>query len=636
MPYPSRGSWQFRNVETATDFWPVLDSIDITQGNPGDIATFSCRVVDQSGTASFTPEDRVWVKFEGVYIFAGHIKSVVERMASEVGPREFLIDAQDYTSKLDDSVIDNRQARAKESVANRVSWILSFLNFSITTTNVNPPAGDCEKFEYEGYTVREALEQVADEFRCFFYIDFDKDLHFFRVETEASPFDLDDTAPDMTATFPYTEFVLEKDTTELTNAVYVQGEDGFTWVTDAPSIAAYGRQERSISDDNLKNSTQRTRAGERALAQDSEPVIRGSLVCYEPGLRGGMTIQITNDLWNLTADTYLIQSVRVSAVDAHDASGNAYLRSEIEFSERRRRRKSGRRATNKNSRRRNRGLIGTTLETSGTLTKTTPSQASADLFGSGFSFGIAAVYNVGSAVTQNTSYITSGCPIGLGLWGTGGTTWEYWLPVSATNTNTTVAIKVDIPAFGTPTGVALTSPIAVGWANATPSALEQYQQYGEVMAADGGTVHIPSSAVIQGGTNYLVFAPSWAAATNYSACQQYLSDPSDPLGPVSTGDGNSGKCFAPAAASIVLTRLVPAGGGTTSWHSSGGIGSVDGVNATFTITDWNGLGLPAARWDSVILSAAYDYEVDSSTLEVTFRRPPPVGTVVAFRYRRDP
>ena len=635
MPYPSRGAWQFRNVETASYFTPTLDSIEVTQGNPGDIATFSCRVVDTGAALSFTPEDRVWVKFSGVYIFAGHIKSVVEQMVSEAGPRQFLIDAQDYTAKLDDSVIDYRQMRGSESVADRVAWILTFLNFGITTTNVNPPAGTCEKFDYEGYTVREALEQVADEFRCFFYIDFDKDLHFFRVETENSPFDLDDTAPTMTTSFPYTEFVLEKETTELTNAVYVQGEDGFSWVTDAPSIAAYGRQERSISDDNLKSSTQRTRAGERALAQDSEPVIRGSAVVFEPGLRSAMTFQLTNDLWGITNETYLIQSVRINAVDAHDADGEAYLRCEIDFSERRRRRKSGRRAANKNSRRRNRGLIGTTLESSGTLTKTTPSQASADLFGAGFSFGVAALYNVGSGVTQNTSYITSGCPIGLGLWGTGGTTWEYWLPVSATSTDGTIAIEVAIPAFGSPTGVALTSPIVVGWANATPTALEQYRQYGEVMAADGGTVNIPSSAVVEGGTNYLVFAPSWTAATNFSACQQYLSDPSDPDGPVSTGDGNSGKCFAPAAASIVLTRLVAAGGGTTSWHSGGGIGFVDGANATFTIADWNGLGIPSARWDSVILSAAYDYEVDNSTLEVTFRRPPPVGTVVGFRYRRD-
>ena len=103
--------------------------------------------------------------------------------------------------------------------------------------------------------------------------------------------------------------------TDLATAVYVQGESDQSWVTDSGAIAAYGRQERAVNDGDLKTTTQRTRAGDRALAEQASPVVDGSLVCWEPGLRGGMKAGLVNDLWGLDV-TIVLVSVDITAVEA--------------------------------------------------------------------------------------------------------------------------------------------------------------------------------------------------------------------------------------------------------------------------------------------------------------------------------
>src|SRR5689334_22001365 len=119
-----RVAWAFRNVTRSFDFWPVLDSIDISESEH-EVATFSCDVVDRDGSLTFANEDKVRVTWDGTRIFAGHLKTVGEGQVSEVGPRVWHLEAQDFGAKLDDSVIDHPKDRKKESVDARIAWILS-------------------------------------------------------------------------------------------------------------------------------------------------------------------------------------------------------------------------------------------------------------------------------------------------------------------------------------------------------------------------------------------------------------------------------------------------------------------------------------------------------------------------------
>jgi len=486
---------------------------------------------------------------------------------------------------------------------------------------------------YDGMTVREALDQVADEARCHYYVDFDADLHLARDEVVSAPFALDDTAPDYSTSFPYTEYRRARDSTDLATAVYVQGESDQSWVTDSGAIAAYGRQERAVNDGDLKTATQRTRAGDRALAEQAAPVVDGSLVCWEPGLRGGMKAGLVNDLWGLDV-TIVLVSVDISAVDPHDEDGEAYLRCEVRFRDRRKRHASHRDVTNRNTRKRKAAADGDADIADGTTLAVSNRQSVHDslleddwngLFTAGAPY-------VGSWVSQNTAYTVSGCPLGGGLWGPGGVTWEAWYTVTASGTDGILGARVEIGALGSVLGVADGGSFLVGWANVAPSHLGDFVVIGTITDA-GGIVYVPGSLIIDGGTNHLVIALAWRAASGWAVCGTYIT--SEFGGPVVGGEANSGRATAPSTGSITVTTLVASGSGRTAWVSPAGAGDADGTNGTWTLDGWNGQGIPEARWGAVILGLGLDYAVDSGATTVTFREPPPADTLVAFRYRTD-
>ena len=647
--YPSRGTWRFRNVTRGADFLPTLESVSVIQDHPEGLATLSAIIVDEDATQTFAEEDRIWATFTPYggtirRIFGGHIKVCVEQLLSEVGPREYEIQAQDYTAKLDDSVIDHEADRASESNADRVSWILGFLNFSITTTNVSPPSGTSERANFHGMTVREALDQFCEENDAHYYLDFGPedpddgntpDLHLFGTETISAPFDLDDTAADFATSFPAHDVKRAKDSGDLATALYVIGENGeATWVTDAGAIATYGRQERTLNDDTLKTSTARTKAGNQQLARDGAPSVDGSFVCWEPGLRAGMRPNLTIDLWGFDAPVWLT-SVTITAVDPHDDAdevapdGVALLKSECSFTQRRRFRGGGR----KRPPRKDTNADAGTSVGSGSFAvvdrescwDSLKRDAWTGLFTAGSPF-------VGSWISQNTAYSVSGCALGGGLWGPGGQTWECWFTVTASGTTGDSGADVTLGNLGTLLGRGDPGPYLVGWANAAPGGLGEFAIVGQIEAT-GGSVFVPSWLIADGGTNYLVVAPAWEAFDGWSTCAENIVDGFG--GPIVGGEGNSGRGIAMGTGDITIVARAVSGTGRAPWHFPDGAGAIDGSNREFTLTGWNGEGVPEARWGVAILAPGYDFEYDVGDQTVTFRDAPPEGTAVGFRFRMD-
>lgn len=333
--YPSRGAWVFYDVTQDFAFWPRLSSVSISQSHPDGIATLECEVVDTGASLTFADEDEAYVTFDGTRIWAGRLRVLGQAQETEHGPRVYRLTGQDYTALLDDDIIGTDTERPRELVSARVTWILSKLDYGITTNGVSLPSEYVDPASFEGTTIREALERTADELSLHFYLDFDEDLHMFRTETVAAPFSLNDTSPNYSTSFPYSEWDLNRDSLELTNVVRVKGKRHVRDVRDYPSIAAYGIQRSIIVDDSLRTVAQVIAAGNRRLNQLAEPIIDGSLVCWEPGLQAGMTVTIVNDLWGISG-TYIINGISISADDPHDASGDARLRTEVSFTDKRR------------------------------------------------------------------------------------------------------------------------------------------------------------------------------------------------------------------------------------------------------------------------------------------------------------
>lgn len=336
--YPGRGDWLFHSVTRDFDFTPTLESILIAQSHPEGLATISCRVVDEDASLVFANEDEAYATFRGTRIWAGHITVPGETQLQEIGPRVWELTGTDYTAKLDHAIVRREQKRKREKIRRRIRWILNQLRPSVWTLDgkeIDVPDQYVEPYDYYGATIREALQQVADEKRLFFYVDLDNVFHMFRTETIAAPFSLDNEAPDYVSTFPLYEWNRTPDSTELANAILVEPEhrSRARWSKDAESITAYRRHERFISDTNLENAQQATNVGERALAQSKDPEDEATCVVKEPGLRAGMTIGIREAKWDHDFSR-IIESVEIHAVDPHDEAGEAMLYQELTLVER--------------------------------------------------------------------------------------------------------------------------------------------------------------------------------------------------------------------------------------------------------------------------------------------------------------
>lgn len=633
---PERLEWEFRNITQAAYFWPTLDSIGISD-DQDDLATFSCEVVDEDESLTFLDEDRIRVRHNGVSVFEGHIKTLTRRERSEMGPRSFAIEAQDYTAKLDDSVIDHERAFPAESLADRIDRILSYLNYPITTTHVNLPSEDCDKGEFDGMTVREALDQEADEHRLSLYVDFDRDLHLFRTETITAPWTLDDESPDFVGSFPYREWEHGTDSVELANAVYVQGEKASSWVTDAPSIAAYGRQERTVSDEDIVTANQRANFGARALAQTKDPQVEGHFTLEYPGLRAGMTILLSNDLFGFSEAVFIVTHVDVEAVDPADDDGKSWARYNVTYSDRRvarprrKPRKPPRDAGAED------GASVTLARYCYTFAVGRLAQASAfhyesipdevDFAGPGGP--------IHREITQNSNphnipWTAGVCALSSGGWG-GHAIEEQWFEATLGSLSGVIGLRL-LVTLTDAEGQALVdgTEVVIGVSPDQPEPYSEadFSEAARIPAQDGVyEAFIPASLLTPSATNYIVLAAGWRCIPSPGSWTCINDEPG--IGDV-VGNGlyMSGGVTVDA---ITAHEAVLSGSGMTDWVSVEG--QADGDNRVFDLIDWNGKGRPQARIGAVVQGYPADFDFDDDTGEVTFRVAPPAGSAVAFRYR---
>lgn len=633
MAYPTRVTWQFRNVSQDEDFWPLLDSIEIQDTNQQDVATFSCEVVDPDLAITIEDEDEVWVKADGVKVFGGRIKTLTTAYRSEVGPRTYQLEAQDFTARLDDSVIDHPKSRATESADDRLAWILTFLNFSITTGGVNLPAEDAEKGDFDGMTVREALDSLADELRLSYYVDYEKDLHMFRTETVTAPFLLDNDAPDYATAFPFREWDGEtQDSVELANATLVMGDKRRAWVESAGSIATWGRQERSLQDSELVTTSQIQNAGLRANAENDQPVIEGHFVCHEPGLQAGMTIHLTAAEWpDITDAVRILTEVSITAVDPLDDEGLAYLRTEVTYSDRRRARPY----------RHPRHPKHPDVEDGDPITFSRYAyQYRVGRLGLAAAFHYESIPDdyqfagpggpIHREVTQNSHphnipWTAGVCALGLGGWG-GYAIEEVWWGFNPGDLLGTVGIRVTVE-LDNEEGFRTDLMVGIATDPPTPYVQRDFTEFTRIPAQPGTvTFVVPASVLTPSADQFLCFAAAWDAQGTPGSwvCINEESGIGDVVGNglYMSGQIRVNDCDG--------TELLLAGGGVTSWVS--GKEQADGSNRVWTLVDWNGKGIPEARIGAVVQGHPLDYDYDDEAGTVTFQTAPAEGSVVGFRY----
>jgi len=287
-----------------------------TARSGGIIATASFMVMDSDASESIAPEDAVVIDDGGTTYFKGEVAGTPERW--EPGPSKLIwrVEAQDYNKLLTETVVDSASyAAASTSDEDIIDDLVTDARGEAdidSTTYVTEvvAAADMEAFAVEAVSLSEALTKLCEMTGARFYLDFDKNLHYFATSTNDAAFGLSDDY-DGEDTFRYWGLRRLPDT-GIVNAVYIVGKEMAAWRTDSDSVTAYGSREIAIKDNDISTADALNQRGDAILNANKDPRATYELYTEKAGLVAGMNVELTNSVHSLSAENLFILSVETT------------------------------------------------------------------------------------------------------------------------------------------------------------------------------------------------------------------------------------------------------------------------------------------------------------------------------------
>lgn len=178
--------------------------------------TCSLVMVDRASLGTPATDDEIIITLaDGTRIFGGYVIAV-NMSKMKTGITEVKLTCTDYTYILDRNLahITYQSQTDAAIIADLVTQYCAGLG--VTTTHVlSGVTIDSIKFNY--IQLSQALRRIAELTGRNWYIDYTKDIHYFPLTTNATPFNITSSSN------AYTGLQISKDTSQLKNRVYVRG-----------------------------------------------------------------------------------------------------------------------------------------------------------------------------------------------------------------------------------------------------------------------------------------------------------------------------------------------------------------------------------------------------------------------------
>jgi len=194
--------------------WKSFTKIDIITSQV-DSLSFK---ISRYGTRTWKPiiGDSVVVSDGATKMFGGEVVNIEESTEGKVLTCKVM--CKDYTHQLDKKLVyDTFEDEAVEDI---VSSIITTYCPSFTTTNVAVTGIELKYILFNYQQPSKCLEELAELIGYDWYVDYDKDIHFFSKATgETTAFDLTDDS----GNYVFDSLTFSENDTQLRNAVYVRG-----------------------------------------------------------------------------------------------------------------------------------------------------------------------------------------------------------------------------------------------------------------------------------------------------------------------------------------------------------------------------------------------------------------------------
>ena len=268
----------------------------------------SCSLVIKNyGSITYKPSvgDEIEVADGAIKIFGGVVVRIAQTMEGKMIVNT--IECLDYARLADQKLV--AEVYKNETVNDIIADIDAKYLSGFTLTNVDcGEVVDYIAFNYESFST--CMKKLAELVGYDWYVDYDKDIHFFVRTKNPAPFNITDT----NGKYVFNSLIVKEDTSQLKNRIYIRGGDYNTGVPvivvaqDLTSIATYGEYAFLITDKTIKTKQGARERGEGELLTYKDSLVEGSFQTLESGLRSGQAINVQSTIRGLNKD-FLIRKV---------------------------------------------------------------------------------------------------------------------------------------------------------------------------------------------------------------------------------------------------------------------------------------------------------------------------------------
>lgn len=205
----------------------LINSVDLTDqiDRPGfevaqilgtlrDTARFTYK---KFGARTYVPEafDEVVISDGGVKIFGGRVVNISEKLIANSDGVEYQIECADWGIDLDAILVAESYVNETidDIIADLLTNVTGFTSTAVDSTYV------ISKIVFNQVPISQAIKRLADIVRFDWYVDPDKDVHFFSKYANTAPFNLTDTS----GNYVNKSLARKLDGTQIANQVKVRG-----------------------------------------------------------------------------------------------------------------------------------------------------------------------------------------------------------------------------------------------------------------------------------------------------------------------------------------------------------------------------------------------------------------------------
>jgi hypothetical protein len=216
-------------------------SVHITLGTTKE-ATTARLSIDRYGS-KFTPageqEVAIWWDTDAgnTKIFGGYMTRVT-RSTEQGHVVTYQCELKNYVHLLDRKLVNvGYEAQTAAEIIDDI--VTNYGGAGITTTAVDPDAAlAITSISFNNVAPSEAIQKLADVLGCEWFIDQDKDVHFFSKLTEAAPFNL----TDLGGKYVFESLVIAEDFSQIRNSILVEGGKELSTVEETDTFEGDGVQ----------------------------------------------------------------------------------------------------------------------------------------------------------------------------------------------------------------------------------------------------------------------------------------------------------------------------------------------------------------------------------------------------------